>query len=83
MDSRESTHRDQCGKGCHDDAMRPKELDNAFVTIRYIYNLREPPEEKSRGGVLANEDLVWGQTPLGREERSPPIYAFAEEVRII
>jgi hypothetical protein len=63
--------------------MRPKERQNACVTIRNICNLGEPREEGPGGGVLANEELVWGPTLLGKEERSPPIYAFAEDIGII
>jgi hypothetical protein len=64
--------------------MRPKERQNFSETIRNICNLREPREEgPGGGGVLANEELVWGSTLLGKEERSPPIYAFAEDIGII
>ena len=62
--------------------MRPKELENAYVTIRNICNLREPPEEGPGGGVLANEELVRGPTLLGKEERPPPIYTLAEDIGI-
>jgi hypothetical protein len=63
--------------------MRPKELENAYVIIRNICNLREPPGEGLGGGVLTSEELVWDPTLLGREERSPPIYAFAEDIGIM
>ena len=63
--------------------MRPEEFQNAYVAIQNIPCLRESPEEGPGGGVLARRELVWLPTLFDKEERPPPIYAFAEDIGII